>query len=99
MCAQADQGNDGLSRKEVIDNIQELNHTITRESASRQLSRRILPDNAKAGILKPLSQKVQASTSDCTNTNVAQQYRWHSLVDDIYKQMRENSTGVCAVTG
>ena len=97
--ARDDRGNDGLSRKEAIDNIQELNHTITRESASRQLFRCILPDNAKSGILKPLSQKVQATTSDRTKINVAQQYRWHSLVDDIYKQMSEKNTGVCAVTG
>ena len=86
--ARDDRGNDGLSRKEAIDNIQELNHTITREYDTRQLSRRILPGNAKSGILKPHSQKVQATTSDCTNINVSQQYRWHSLVDEIYKQMR-----------
>ena len=55
VCARADRGNDGISRKEAIDNIQEFNHTITRESDSRQLSRRILPDNYKSGILKPLS--------------------------------------------
>ena len=42
---------------------------------------------------------MQATTSDRTNINVAQQYRWHSLVDENYKQMREKNTGVCAVTG
>ena len=42
---------------------------------------------------------MQATTSDRTNINVAQQYIWHSLMDDIYKQTREKNTGVCAVNG
>ena len=93
MCARADQANDGLSRKEAIDNIQELNQSISREAASRQLSCRVLPANAKAGITKSQCQKVQATTSERTTINVAQQFRWHSLVDYIYNAMREKNTG------
>ena len=57
VCAQADQGNDGPSRKKAIDNIQELILTLTRESASRQLTRRILPENDNAGIVKSMHKK------------------------------------------
>ena len=99
MCAWADQANDGLSRKEAIDNIQELNQSISREATSKQLSRCVLPTNAKAGITKSQCQKVQATTSERTNINVAQKFRWHSLVDHIYNLVREKNTGVCSKTG
>ena len=43
--ARADRGNDGYSRKEAVDLIQDLNPNIDRSSAARQLSRVVLPKN------------------------------------------------------
>ena len=43
--------------------------------------------------------KVQPTTSDRTNINVAQQYRWHRLVDEEYARLRATNTGPCRKTG
>ena len=72
--ARADRGNDGYSRKEATDLIQDLNPNIQRLAAQRQLSRVVLPQNHKAGVLKESPVKAQATTSDRTNINTAQQY-------------------------
>ena len=72
--ARADRGNDGYSRKEAADLIQDLNPNIDRAAATRQLSRVVLPENHKAGILRESAVKVQPTTSDRTNINIAQQY-------------------------
>ena len=74
MCAQAYRANDGLLRKEVIDNIQELNPSIPCVTVSKHLFRRVLPENTTAQITKAQCQKVQATTSERTNINVAQQF-------------------------
>ena len=71
--AHADRENDGLSSKEAVDMIQELAPDITRLAARRQIIRYVLPVNSAALVLKKSTQKVQATTSDRTNINVAQQ--------------------------
>ena len=96
--ARADRGNDGMSRKEATDMIQDLNPDISRKAAARQLSRVVLPRNAAVGILKKSTQKVQATTSDRTNINIAQQFRWHRLIDKEYEHLREVNTGRCRKT-
>jgi len=83
----ADQENDGLSSKEAVDMIQELVPNITREGARRQIIRYVLPVNAQASVLKRSAQKVQATNSDRMNKNVAQQYRWHRAVEEVYAFM------------
>ncbi len=95
----ADQENDGLSSKEAVDMIQELEPSITCEDACRQIIRYVLPVNAQASVLKKSAQKVQATTSDRTNINVAQQYRWHCAVDEVYDFMRTKNTGLCKLLG
>ena len=92
--ARADQENDGLSSKETVDMIQELAPDITRLAARRQIIRYVLPVNSAASVLKKSAQKVQATTSDRTNINVAQQYRWHCAVDEVYDLMRMKNTGL-----
>ena len=83
--ARADQENDGLSSKEAVDMIQEIAPDITRVAARRQIIRYVLLVNSTASVLKKSAQKVQATTSDRTNINVAhQQYRWHRAVDEVY---------------
>ena len=75
--------------------IQELVPNITREGACRQIIRYVLPVNAQASVLKRSAQKVQATTSDRMNKNVAQQYRWHRAVEEVYAFMRTKNTGLC----
>jgi hypothetical protein len=50
-------------------------------------------------VLKKCKQKVQATTSDRTNINTAQQYRWHRAVDKVYDFMRTKNTGLCKLSG
>jgi hypothetical protein len=88
--AWANRGNDGLSSKEAVDMIQELVPNITRVSARRQMQRYVMLLNAVIGVLKRTTQKVQATTSDRTNINVAQQYHWHRAVDEVYDYLRKN---------
>ncbi len=59
----------------------------------------MLPVNSAASVLKKSAQKVQATTSDRTNINVAQQYRWHRAVDEVYDLMRTKNTGLCKLSG
>jgi len=97
--ARCDRGNDGLSRKESTDLIIEINPNLNRAAASRQLSRRIIPICSGKGIIKNKLQKVQATTSDRTNINTAQQYRWHRIVTEEYSFLRENNMGLCKKSG
>ena len=97
--AWADRGNDGLSSKEAVDMIQELVPNITRVSARRQMQRYVMLLNAVIGVLKRTTQKVQATTSDRTNINVAQQYRWHLAVDEVYRYLRTKNTGLRQKSG
>ena len=71
--ARADRENDGLSSNEAVDMIQELPPDITRLAARRQIIRYLLPVNSAASVQKKPAQKVQATTGDRTNINVAQQ--------------------------
>lgn len=93
--ARADRGNDRLSTKDAVDAIIEYVPGLSRDGARQQLARHILPKNAAAGVLKKTLQKVQATTSDRTNINFPQQFRWHSIVSDVYDKMRDQNTGRC----
>jgi hypothetical protein len=93
--ARADQENDGLLSKEAVDMIQEL----VRECAHRQIIHYVLPVNAQASVLKKSAQKVQATPSNRMNINVAQQYRWHRAVEEVYNFMRAKNTGLCKLWG
>jgi hypothetical protein len=44
-------------------------------------------------------QKVQATTSNRMNINVAQQYCWHCAVDEVYDLQRTKNTGLCKLSG
>ncbi len=79
--------------------IQELTSDITREATRRQIIRYVLPVNSKASVLKKSTHKVQATTSNRTNINVAQLYRWHCAVDEVYDLMRTKNTGLCKLSG
>jgi hypothetical protein len=91
--------NDGLSRKEAKDLMMDLNTNLSQDQASRLLPRRVLPESAKAGVLKAMTQKVQATTSDCTNISLGQQFCWHRIVDEEYNLLRTSNTGLCRRSG
>jgi hypothetical protein len=97
--ARADRGNDGLSLKEAVNMIQELVPNITRVSAWRQMQRYVMPPHAAIGVLKRATQKVQATTSDRMNINVAQQYHWHWAVDEVHDYLWKKNTGLYQKTG
>ncbi len=65
----ADQENNGLSSKEAVDMIQELQPDLTRVAAPKQIQCYVLPVNSKVSVLKKCKQKVQATTSNSTNIN------------------------------
>ena len=71
---------------------------MNRKSAQHQMRKYVLPKNDELNILKKTAQKVQATTSKRTNINLAQQFRWHTLVEDQYAWLRETNTGLCPVT-
>jgi hypothetical protein len=95
----ADQKNDGLSSKEAVDMIQEIQPDLTRVGAQRQIQHYVLPVNSQLLVIKKCKQKVQATTSNRTNINTAQQYRWHCAVDKVCDFMRTKKTGLCKLSG
>jgi hypothetical protein len=95
----ADQENDGLLSNEAVDMIQELQPDLTRVGAQRHIKLYILPVNSQLSVLKKCKQKVQATTSNRTNRNTAQQYCWHCAVDEAYDFMRTKNTGLCKLSG
>jgi hypothetical protein len=97
--AHQDHANDGLSRKETKDVIMDLNTNLSQSQASKLLLRRVLPESAKAVVLKATTQKVQATISDCTNISLGQQFCWHCIVDEEYNLLRTSNTGLCKQSG
>ena len=77
----------------------DINNNLNRKQASDQLNKRVLPESAAAGVLKAMTQKVQATTSDRTNISSAQQFCWHRLVDEEYDLLRTSNTGLCKQSG
>jgi hypothetical protein len=72
---------------------------ITFRAAGLQLSTRVLSVNAEKKILKATLQMPQATISDQTNINIAQQYQWHRLVDAEYDNLRTINIGLCKKSG
>ena len=98
--ARQDHVNDGLMRKEAKDIIVDVSkQDITFRAAGLQLSRCVRPVNVENKILKLTLQMPQATTSDRTNINIAQQYRWHRLVDAEYDNLRMVDIGLCKKSG
>jgi hypothetical protein len=97
--ARQDRANDGLSRKEAKDVIIDLNNNLSRSQAAKQLSRRVLPENSKAGVTKAMTQKVQSTMSNRTNISLGQQFCWHCIVDEEYNLLCASNTGLCKRSG
>jgi hypothetical protein len=54
----ADRENDGLSSKEAVDMIQELQPDLTREDTRKQILRYVLPVSSQLSVLKKCKKKV-----------------------------------------
>lgn len=99
IAARCDRVNNGLNPSEMTHVIQEMRPELSRQQASRQVSRRVLPENARKGVLKPHKVKAQPTTTDRTAITWNQQYRWHLLISSELDFLRKNNTGTCPVTG
>ena len=96
--ARCDRGNEPMTRRDAVDMVQTLTQ-LSRKVASRQLSRHVIPKSHAAGKIKKTLQKAQATTADRSSINLAQQFRWHSLVDSIYTKLRKTNIGLCQKSG
>ena len=85
--------------KQAIDSIVNLKDNLSQYLVSRKLLSYILYQGAADNVIKTKSQKAQETTTDHTRKNLPQKYQWHTLVDSLISQMRENNTGVCRNTG
>jgi hypothetical protein len=85
--------------KEAKDVIMDLINNLSLSQAAKQLSRRVLPENSKAGVIKAMTQKVQATTSDRTNISLGQQFCWHCIVNEEYNLLCMSNTGLCKRSG
>ena len=94
VAARKDEANDGMAQRDMIDLVQELAPCISQKSASRQVSRHIIPKSIKNNYIKGFVTP-QSTTTDRSTTTVQQQFRWHILVNEQFKQLRLKNTGLC----
>ncbi len=90
-----DRGNDGLSNAAVVEALGELVPTTSRDQIRQSWRRTILP-----GFKSTLTGLVvaQPTTTKRTAITVAQQWRWHRLMDDTLKKLRLRNDGLCPKT-
>ena len=96
--ARYDRVNNVLARREMIDLVQELNPHLDRPSASRQVSRHIIPKAKQAGYIKVFVPP-QSTTIDRSDITLEQQFWWHTLVEEQYNRLILNNDGVCPFSG
>jgi len=97
VAARKDRANNGMSRRDMIDLVQELHPELDRSAAYRQVSRHIIPKSINKGYIKRFV-KAQPTTSDRTAITMEQQFRWHTLVEEQYNELRVRNQGVCKRT-
>ena len=73
MAAKYDRVKNGLSRRDTIDLVQELNTHPDRTTASMQVSRHIVPKSKQAGYIK-LFVTPQSTTIDWSYISLEQQF-------------------------
>ena len=94
--ARADRGNEGKSRSEAIDMVQEVNQTLTRKQASRQLTDYILRKNE---MVKNSLVKSTAITTIRSAITVEQQFYWHYIYESCLDKLRDVNKGLCKKSG
>ena len=85
-----DRGNDGFSKRECVDTLHDLRPDLKRKAVVQAFDRTVRPKYTEelTGIIK-----ASATTVKRTAITVAQQFRWHSTVDQALTFLREKNTG------
>ena len=92
----ADRANQGLTPAQLQAKMQTLTPGITMKQAqNHQRTFKIRHD----GRLKCKAVRAQKTLSKRSQCTVAHQYRWFKTVDQAFKFLRENNTGLCRRTG
>eukprot|EP00966_Prymnesium_polylepis_P152788 3529223-Prymnesium_polylepis.1 len=86
-----DRANDGMSRREGIDMLQDLQPVLSRKQAEHQFDSNVRGKHKDelTGIVK-----ASATTEKRCAITVPQQFRWHSTVDGALAFLRERNTGL-----
>ena len=97
----ADQGNEGMSRGDAIDTIQDLHPEIalSRAACSKLLTKHVLDHPDSKGLPKKKPVLAQATTTKRSAITYEQQWRWHTTVDSALRILFECNTGFCKLTG
>ncbi|KAJ1449690.1 hypothetical protein M885DRAFT_590330 [Pelagophyceae sp. CCMP2097] len=91
-----DLGNDGMSTAAVVNALGKLVPDSSREQL-RRAWRRIVRPGFKSDLTDII--RAQATMTKRTAITVAQQWRWHRLMDDTLKKLRERNVGCCPKSG
>ena len=92
-----DRANTGLTKTDIIQNLQELQPEMAPDQAKNYIHRTF--KKVAKGRLKPKAVKAQKTTSKRSQCSVAQQYRWFTNYEKGLRFLREKNTGVCRKTG
>ena len=97
--ARSDRGENGMSRLEAMDAIQEVNPTLDRKQAKDLLERRVLPKSHADGKINRHTLKVQVTTTERTAITYQSQWLWYSFVTSMFNYLRRKNGGLCKKTG
>jgi hypothetical protein len=91
MIRRKDRANDGMTKRAIIDMLQDLHPGLKRIALVKAFDRNIRRDNKDllTGIIK-----AQASTEKRSAITVPQQYRWHSCIDAAFRFLRNKNVGL-----
>lgn len=85
-----DRGNDGMSRRDTINMLQDVKPDFSRLQLSDCFRNTVRKRHG--GVLTNIV-KAQASTTKRGQITVAQQFRWHTMVDTAFRLLRTWNTG------
>jgi hypothetical protein len=91
----ADRGNDGMSKKRIVDMVQDIKPDLSRTQAEAAL--KSVREEHKGELTAVV--KAQATTTKRTAITVSQQYRWYMCVESVLNELRKHNTGPCKLTG
>ena len=79
-----DRGNDGMTKSEIVDMVQDLKPGLNRKSAADAYDRTVKTKHHQVltGIVS-----AQATTTKRSAVTVGQQYRWHTLVESMFTRL------------
>jgi hypothetical protein len=93
----ADRANKGLTPAEVQANMRRLVPGMTELQSRNAYYHKFLKDHR--GRIKQKAVKAQGTSTRRSCCTVAQQFRWHNLVEEGLNFLREHNTGLCKKSG